>query len=142
MLDQRVYARGLNGAHVALGKRLKSLTGKKASPVLAISDAGAVPYYSGWETIDTYGLNDVHIAQSGEHDPRYVLDHGPDVVVLISRSRDTFASHMRWETDLYRSSLERGMVRLGVLTFNPQNYHLWVMGRADSPLAAFLRTPD
>jgi len=38
---------------------------------LATTDAGIVPYYSQWKTVDLLGLNDRHIAQNG-FDPTYI----------------------------------------------------------------------
>jgi hypothetical protein len=48
-----------------------------ADLVIAVTGAGAVPYYTGWPTVDRHGLNDVHIA----HQPlaeRGVIAHERD----------------------------------------------------------------
>ncbi|MCP5044777.1 MAG: hypothetical protein GY944_27420, partial [bacterium] len=80
------YRRGLERAHISLGHWLRERHPQGA--LLAIADAGAVPYFSGLETIDLWGLNDATIAhmpgEYGSKDgmPEYVLGRKPDVVVL------------------------------------------------------------
>lgn len=76
--NARWYGYSLEHAHVALGRRLAAFPSGGRQMVLAIGDAGAAPYYAGWRTIDTFGLNDRTIALSG-HDPDYVFSHNPDV---------------------------------------------------------------
>jgi hypothetical protein len=61
--------------------------------VIAVSAAGAVPYFSERPAIDMLGLNDPHIAHDGKiedsaptahkrYDAAYVLDREPDFIVL------------------------------------------------------------
>jgi len=132
------YYEGLKKTHIALGKRLRDVGAAESPGVLAIADAGAVPYYSKWRTIDTAGLNDAHIATSGKHDPQYVMAHDPDVVVLISYRRDELVfrpgTETEWRRDLYQCCLQRGMVRVAILEFHP-GYYLWVMAVPGSPIA-------
>ncbi|MBI3784383.1 MAG: hypothetical protein HY270_13385 [Deltaproteobacteria bacterium] len=123
--DLRAYAAGLTRAHVALGQELQRSTTQPKSPVLAIGDAGAVPYYSGWYTIDTHGLNNPVIARAKSYDAGYVLQQRPDVLVLLSSSATTFVSKLDYEKDLYDAALHAGMGRSDVLQFAP-GYYLWV----------------
>ena len=56
---------------------------------IAISDVGAVGYFSGRRILDMFGLIDPHIARLRgrmhyKADPRYVLSRAPDYVVLVS----------------------------------------------------------
>jgi arabinofuranosyltransferase len=51
---------------------------------IAVSDAGAIPYYSGWNTIDYIGLNDEAIA-NGESPHVRVTDASPTVIVVTGR---------------------------------------------------------
>jgi arabinofuranosyltransferase len=148
------YAESLQDAHVALGQRLSSCGEDMDSPLLAVGDAGAVPYYSGWQTIDTLGLNDPIIATSGTRNADYVLDQAPDVVVLISADDEEFLPHLYWEEGLYRGAIERGMSRVTTFRFtsifylsstSPSNtrqftsdYYLWVLAAPGSPLASCL----
>jgi hypothetical protein len=50
--------------------------------VLATTEAGIVPFYSGWITIDTWGLNDPHIAMNGLIDRQYLDAYKPDVILI------------------------------------------------------------
>jgi arabinofuranosyltransferase len=50
--------------------------------VLATSEAGLLPLYSGWKTIDTWGLNDPWIALNGEITFEYLDEFRPQVIVF------------------------------------------------------------
>ncbi|MDP6977780.1 MAG: hypothetical protein QF570_04145 [Myxococcota bacterium] len=82
----RPYAEGLERAHVALGGWLRESQPRDA--LLAIADAGAVPFFSELETVDLWGLNDATIARlPGEYGERpgmvdYVMQRDPDLIVL------------------------------------------------------------
>jgi len=130
------YGYSLEKAHIALGRRLADYKEDGRTLTLAIGDAGAVPYYSGWRTVDIFGLNDKHITFSG-HDPHYVLDQYPDVIVLMSYDEKKFLPVVEWERALYDASLERGMEVTRVL--NHHFYYLWIMVMHDDPLADYLR---
>lgn len=132
--SNRSYAAALGRAHVPLGETLAQMPSPEQR-VLAIGDAGAVPYLSGWRTIDTFGLNDRVIARSEEYDADYVLDQQPDLLVLISSSRDEFEPHLEWETGLLREARERGYERIGALTYMPGSYYLWLMAQPGSDVA-------
>ncbi|MCL4233151.1 MAG: hypothetical protein KJ042_01385, partial [Deltaproteobacteria bacterium] len=58
------YATGLRQAHIPLGRFLAEHAAPRdpRERLLVISDAGSTPYYSGWRTIDTFGLNEPRIA--------------------------------------------------------------------------------
>jgi hypothetical protein len=70
---------------VALGKWLKKNMPPDA--VLAVSDVGAIPYYSGLQTIDInpHSLTDITIAKNG-FSVDYVAKRDPDVIIVPSRS--------------------------------------------------------
>lgn len=50
--------------------------------VIATSEAGLLPLYSGWTAVDTWGLNDAWIAQSGRVTPDYLDKYKPEVLVF------------------------------------------------------------
>lgn len=129
------YARSLRGAHIALGKHLATYASGHGAPVLAVADAGAIPYYSGWRAVDTLGLNDAHIAVSGLHDPEYVLSRSPDLVVLISSDRGRLEPHVDWEGILYTACIKSGMRCIKVLEFAPGKYYLWLLAYPESDVA-------
>jgi hypothetical protein len=119
----REYAAGMAAAHERLGRRLARL------PVhgsIAIDDAGAVPYLSGWAAIDTFGLNDPAIARTGTHDATRVLARRPDVLVLISAGRDRFQPGFAREAALYADATRAGYRMAATLRFG-ETYYLWVM---------------
>ena len=80
------YRKGLERAHIELGTWLTEKY--PAETVISVSDAGAIPFYSGMTTIDMWGLNDRTIAHMpGEYGmkdamPDYVFGRDPDVIVL------------------------------------------------------------
>jgi arabinofuranosyltransferase len=50
--------------------------------VIATSEAGLLPLYSGWTAVDTWGLNDAWIAQNGGVTPEYLDTYRPEVIVF------------------------------------------------------------
>jgi len=133
----RQYARGMGNAHVRLGKLLSKYAAGEGT-VLAIRDAGAVPYYSDWETVDCAGLNDPHIARAGVAAPSYVFERRPCLVVLQSRRPDKFQPHEASEQALFDECVRRGMSSVGTLEFK-RDYYLWLMAYPDSALANALK---
>jgi hypothetical protein len=129
--DRLRYARGLSAAHEPLGRRLADLYLPGAT--LLISDAGAVPYLSGWWTLDLVGLNDARIATTGDRDPERLLAMAPEIVVLVSRHRDRFVPHRwnPWERPILEAVLAAGYRRVAVRASAP-DYWLWVLARPGS----------
>jgi hypothetical protein len=70
---------------VALGKWLKANI--PSDRLLAVSDVGAIPYYSGLETLDIHpqSLTDIRIAKSG-FNIDYIAGRDPAVIIIPSRS--------------------------------------------------------
>lgn len=136
------YATGLRQAHIPLGRFLA----KHAAPrdprerLLVISDAGSTPYYSGWRTIDTFGLNEPRIAIDHDGGAGWILDERPDVVVVISRSPDSFRARLDFEEAIWREADARGYVHAKSIQFDT-NYYLWIMtppgGDLEAPLRAW-----
>jgi hypothetical protein len=84
-LDARRNEASTRTSQVALGRWLAASVPGDA--VLALSDVGAIPYYSGLRTVDINprSLTDAHIAARGWSD-EYFFERDPDVVVLVSFS--------------------------------------------------------
>ncbi|MFE6614901.1 hypothetical protein [Amycolatopsis sp. NPDC057786] len=78
------YGPDLQRAHVAIGKGLANARVPEAARSLAVSDAGAIPYYSGWKSIDYIGLNDEAIAH-GTPPTDVVKAARPTVIVVTAR---------------------------------------------------------
>jgi hypothetical protein len=104
--------------------------GAERAPVLAIGDAGAIPYYSGWRVIDTYSLNDPAIAIEGRDDPAYVLDQQPDLVAVVSEQGREFHAHWanRHDGPLFEACRARGMQPAVILTFSARSF-LYLMAQ-------------
>ncbi len=121
------YARGLERAHVLLGKVLAGIQWRTKDPVLVIGDAGAVPYYSRLQTVDSFGLNDPFIARHfHESRSEYVLAKKPAIVVLISKYPDRFEPWLRHERSLFESLVSHGFTANAIFPFSDQ-YYLWAI---------------
>lgn len=51
---------------------------------MAVSEAGALPFYSRWRSVDTWGLNDQWIAHNGVVTPEYLDQWDPEVLMFHS----------------------------------------------------------
>ena len=117
--------------------------------VLTVSDAGAIPYYSGWTTVDTLGLNDDHIAITQTHDAGYVLSFHPDLVIITTGSPGSdsldrggaetdFSPQFPHDEPLFRAASKQGMRRVLSLRVTPQFWY-WVLAKPGTPLARYLQ---
>jgi arabinofuranosyltransferase len=132
----RAYAGGMERAHIPLGRLLGHIGPLSAKPVLAIADAGAVPYLSGWRTIDILGLNDAHIAVTGDHSAQYLFSYHPDVVVLISTYPQVYDPPPGgWQDPCYEACEANHMQKVVVLEFARDAYYLWVYARPGTQIA-------
>ncbi|WP_027927973.1 hypothetical protein [Amycolatopsis benzoatilytica] len=77
------YGPDLQRAHVAIGQGLAQSDVPPAARTLAVTDAGAIPYFSGWEAIDYLGLNDRAIAH-GANPTDVVVQARPTVIVVTA----------------------------------------------------------
>jgi arabinofuranosyltransferase len=50
--------------------------------VIATTEAGLLPYYSGWFAIDTWGLNDQWIAHNGRVTAEYLARYKPHIIMF------------------------------------------------------------
>jgi hypothetical protein len=140
VFDRRSYGLALEQTHVRLGRMLADFPGARDErPLLAMGDAGAVPYFSGWRIIDTFGLNDPVVGIRGNRNPSYVLQQDPDLVILASGKQIQYETHetMPWEDRLFDAVRAAGMTRIAVMSFSPRS-HLWVMGDPESEIARYL----
>jgi hypothetical protein len=63
-----------------MGKLLAEYRGK--GYVIATTEAGLLPYYSGWNAIDTWGLNDQFIAHNGKLTAEYLDQYKPQIIMF------------------------------------------------------------
>ena len=88
------YGVDLQRAHVAIGKALADQELPPTERSVAVTDAGAIPYFSEWAATDYIGLNDERIAHGA--DPTGVLlADAPTVVVVTSSSGEQPTSEGR-----------------------------------------------
>jgi hypothetical protein len=63
-----------------LGKLLSEYRGRGYT--MATTEAGLLPYYSGWTAVDTWGLNDQWIAHHGEVTAEYLDRYQPHIIAF------------------------------------------------------------
>jgi hypothetical protein len=63
-----------------MGRLLAEYRGK--GYVIATTEAGLLPYYSGWNAIDTWGLNDQFIAHNGKLTVEYLDRYKPEIIMF------------------------------------------------------------
>jgi arabinofuranosyltransferase len=132
------YSQMFEARHARLGKDLAKISRNLGHrPTLAIGDAGAVPYYSGWHSIDSFGLNDAHIALTGDHDPQYILGQSPDVVIIRAWHANPLNPMFDWGQEHYDACIVAGMEV--IRTYGSKPYVLLVMGDPNSEIARRLR---
>ena len=73
---------------------------KDKKPLLAVTAAGALPFYSQFEAIDMLGLNDHHIARNPASDPsQHYIAHGhADGEYVFYRRPDLVSFCIPWES--------------------------------------------
>ncbi|PXY37618.1 hypothetical protein [Prauserella flavalba] len=86
------YGVDLQRAHVAIGQGLAEAGLPEEARTLAVSDAGAIPYYSDWRSIDYIGLNDEAIAHGA--DPTTVVGKARPTVVIVTSYRPEIPGEM------------------------------------------------
>lgn len=105
-------------------------------PLLAVSAAGTLPYFTGFPAIDMLGLNDHYIARNPERDPtlspighghgnaRYVLERHPDIVsfCLPDSSLGKKPCHFAEKSLFAQSPFQADFVLVRVKGYNPYPY--------------------
>jgi hypothetical protein len=69
-----------NDGRYDMGKLLAEYRGK--GYVIAATEAGLLPYYSGWTAVDTWGLNDQFIAHHGGLTVEYLDRYKPHIIMF------------------------------------------------------------
>lgn len=113
------YGDDLRRAHIAVGLALADTDVPADRRTVAVSDAGAMPYFSGWAATDYIGLNDERIAH-GANPTEVLLADDPTVVVVTSPSPELPPSS--WRTDLPRVLGDRELV--GAAQMRPEYFQL------------------
>jgi hypothetical protein len=139
--ERRAYGLALEGTNARLGRLLADFRERSGrTPLMALGDVGAIPYYSRWRALDTFSLNDPAIAIGGRDDPAYVLDQNPDLVIAVSTSAQEFRPHWanRHDGPLFEAARARGMRPAVILTFSAASF-LFVLSEPGSEIETYLR---
>lgn len=121
---------GYRSAQIPLAAELKKEYPPEA--LVAASDCGLLPYWSGLRTLDLWGLTDRHIAERG-FDADYVLHARPDAIVLNSVDREVFRGREAYDVALY-PAMEGAGYRLRQ-TYPAYGYWLWLFTRDTAAVA-------
>ncbi len=107
-------------AHIPLGKALTPYSNDNYT--VACVDAGAITYYSKWNQLDIYGLNDKFMAENGVATPKYVEKKNPELVILIADTNlDLY--NASYDSPFYNFVLEKNYTRLDPIKVY-SNYYL------------------
>jgi arabinofuranosyltransferase len=121
---------------VAVGRMLSDYQDKGYT--LATSEAGLLPLYSRWRTVDTWGLNDPWIAHHGGVTEGYLDQNRPELLVFHayfsprSPQEDREGAWTDMVTLLSRWAQERGYVLAACFGDSPHDTH-WYYVRPDFP---------
>lgn len=101
------YGEDLRRGHIAIGQGLADAELPDDRRTVAMTDAGAIPYFSGWRATDYIGLNDERIAH-GASPTEVLITDDPSVIVATGPSPDLPATS--WSTDLPHAVGDRQLV--------------------------------
>lgn len=135
---KRTYGAGVSN-YKSFGEVLHAYDPQGRS-TLAIGDAGAIPYYSGWQVIDLFGLNSREVAFGLVPVPALVFEVQPvDLIVLsVGPNRSRISDEHAGAQLLYTQATGQGMQRIASFPFGRSNF-VWVVGYPDSDLAAYIQ---
>lgn len=125
--------------YIYFGRLLRSFPSNQ-SMTLAIGDAGAIPYYSQWNTIDLVGLNDPNtlFRSSNESYLKYVFANDPDLILLTFNDPERLVRDTKLTIEIYQAAVDHGMQKVGVLRVS-DTYYLWICAEPDTPLGEYLQ---
>jgi arabinofuranosyltransferase len=125
-----VFNRATYGAdgRYDIGRRLARYEGY----TIATSEAGLVPFYSGWRTVDTWGLNDQWIAHNGGVTAEYLDRVQPQIVMFHRFSYPTTPAWDRMIATLQGYVERRKYVLAARYGVHPSDTHDYYV-RADLP---------
>jgi len=130
-------AQSLNQSHVFLGRTLAGACAE-SELLVAIPDAGAMPYYSRCRIIDYFSLLDPDLVQAAPvSKSERVLARNPDGLILTSYSAHEFAGRLPSEDELYARAADAGFKLVAIIE-NSSDYYLWIAARSDLDLQRFL----
>lgn len=125
--------------YIYFGRLLRSFPAARPM-TLAIGDAGAIPYYSQWNTIDLVGLNDPVTLFETSHQAylEYVFSKDPDLILLTFNDAEDPVRDVALTNEIYEAALAHGMQKIGVLKVS-ETYYLWICAEPGTPLEEYIR---
>lgn len=84
MAPLSLYDYRLANAHVLLAESLREADIPRELKTLTLGDAGAIPYFSGWQTYDFIGLTDETVAHDQPGKADYIAANNPTIMILYS----------------------------------------------------------
>jgi arabinofuranosyltransferase len=135
--NQNLYADGIS-SYKAFGTILSKYNDRHEM-TLAIGDAGTAPYYSDWQVIDLFGLNNREIALGTTHPHELMFEAQPVDLILISvgANPNRISDEHAGSQNTYEAALRHGMARIGTFSFGRIN-NIWVVGYPETDLAKYL----
>ncbi|UCE26296.1 MAG: hypothetical protein JSW52_08000 [Candidatus Coatesbacteria bacterium] len=109
---------------VAMGKELAGIPG-----TMFTSESGALPYYSGWKTIDMLGLNSEEIAHNGLS-TEFLISVNPDLIMILD-SPGKFSPDDTEISIIKHYMVDYGFVTVAVVHRSFDHYHSYFV-REDS----------
>ena len=118
-------SKSIENTHIKIGKILGEYPELKHNTIATIEDAGAIPYFSKWQTYD-YTLNDKMTIQNGFSVDRF-YENDPKLIFFYDSSARSITGSIESLEDLFIEYYEeRGIGHRYDIVTNPQfsNYDL------------------
>ncbi len=80
-----MYGEHIRNSHIALARALSTTDIPPEIRTMTLGDAGAIPYYSDWNTFDFIGLNNEIIAHNPTAKTGYIAAMKPTIMILYSK---------------------------------------------------------
>lgn len=131
------YGIGLIHNHISIGNVLAQISHTDQEPVLAVTDAGAIPYFSGWYTIDAGGLNNPEAVLGQKSMTTSIFDHYPEVMILTSNNIEEFQTDSVEIANYYQTAIAYGMEVIARTPFY-QGDSIWILAKPGGEAALLL----
>ena len=137
--NSRAYGTDIINQYKAFGDLLNKYNNKHEMTV-ALLDAGTVPYYSDWQVIDLFGLNDKDVTFGTLPLDQIVFrDNAVDLLLLnVGTNPGRISKEYAPSQRLYDVALQHGMERIGILSLQ-NDYNIWVVGYPETELANYIQ---
>lgn len=112
---------------VAAGKALSSLSGEDYR--MFVTEAGALPYYSQWYTVDYIGLNSEYIAHHGLSS-EYLEEYNPDLIQIPASVSPGYLINSYPIVANFLDSSDYRLVAVSRKTGRNSNFHLYFVDRS------------